>query len=125
MSRPEIRMSILCMRLRWMKKKLGISRDKIVERMEKEGFPMSRGYVEPLYLLPVFQKKKAFNGTSFPFKSYWYHGNPKYSKGICPVVERLHDKELTFTFNAAHRYTPEDIDRFASTLRRIIRNGRK
>jgi len=45
------------------------------------------GYVKPLYLQPIYQKK-AFN---------LYNYNPNnlnYAKGICPVVERMHYHEL-------------------------------
>jgi perosamine synthetase len=48
---------------------------------------ISGGYVKPLYLQPIYQQK-AFN---------LYQHNPEdldYSKGICPVVERMHFHEL-------------------------------
>ena len=50
-------------------KKLGLSRDKLIAAMKCEGFTMSKGYVKPIYLLPLFQNKKAFNNTQFPFVS--------------------------------------------------------
>jgi perosamine synthetase len=99
---------------------LGISRDTLVEAMRAEGFPMSRGYVQPLYLLPLFQQKKAFNNTDFPFKHSQYGGTPDYSKGICPVAERLHEKEFTFTMASQHIYTLNHIRLFVKALKKVL-----
>ena len=101
-------------------KLLGVSRDRLVEAMAAEGFPMSRGYVRPLYLLPVFQKRRAFNHTEFPFKSNYYDGKPNYSKGICPVAERMHEKEFTFTLGGQHIYQARHIDLFVKALKKVL-----
>ena len=99
-------------------KRLGVSRDRFVEAMTAEGFPMSKGYLEPLYLLPVFQERKAFNRTHFPFD---YQGmKQNYKKGICPVAERLYEKELTFTMLCQHPRTKKDIDRFMEALHKVL-----
>lgn len=99
-------------------KKLGISRDKLAAAMTAEGFPMSKGYLEPLYLLPVFQKRQAFNKTHFPFD---YRGmKQNYKKGICPVAERLQEKEFTQTMLCQHPRTRRDIDRFIEALHKVL-----
>ena len=61
---------------------------------EEEGVLMGEGYVRPIYLLPIFQKQIAFGSKGFPFHSEFYKGVAHYEKGMCPVVERLHEKEL-------------------------------
>ena len=101
-------------------KRLGISRDRLVEAMRAEGFPMSRGYQKPLYLYKLFQEQKAFNGTQFPFKSEGYDGAPDYSKGICPVTERLYEKELTMTQICQHPRTKKRIDLFVRALKKVL-----
>jgi dTDP-4-amino-4,6-dideoxygalactose transaminase len=101
---------------------LGLSRDALVSAMAAEGFPMSRGYVKPLHLLPIFQTQKAFNDTSFPFKSNYYDGKPDYSLGSCPVAERLHDKEFTATTICQFPYTKRDIDHFVIALKKVLAN---
>ena len=68
--------------------KLGVSRTVFAKALEAEGFPVSTGYVAPLYLLPLFQKRIAF-GT-FPFNLT----ERTYEKGMCPVTERMHYDEL-------------------------------
>ncbi|MDO8561476.1 MAG: DegT/DnrJ/EryC1/StrS family aminotransferase [bacterium] len=99
-------------------RKLGISRDKLAERMAAEGYPMSKGYEKPLYLLPLFQKKQAFNATHFPFD---YQGmKQNYKKGICPTTERLYEKEFTFTVVCQHPHTTRDIDSFVRALKKVI-----
>ena len=99
-------------------KKLGISRDAFVDAMTAEGYPMSKGYVQPLHLLPLFQKKQAFNETHFPFD---YQGmTQNYTKGICPVAERLYEKEFTFTALCQHPRTKKDIDGFIRALKKVF-----
>jgi len=101
-------------------KKLGISRDRLVEAMRAEGFPMSRGYQKPLHLYKLFQEQKAFNNTHVPFKSEGYDGHPDYSKGICPVAERLYEKELTMTQICQHPRTKKHIDLFVRALKKVL-----
>jgi perosamine synthetase len=48
------------------------------------------GYVKPLYLLPIFQKR----AMHCSFNCEKYKGSVNYSEGICPVVEKLHFHEL-------------------------------
>lgn len=102
-------------------KKLGISRDRLVAAMKAEGFLMSRGYIKPVHLLRVFQERKAFNNTGFPFeKNTYYDGNPDYSKGSLPVVERLYEKEVTFTDVCQYPYTVKHVDLFVAALKKVI-----
>ncbi|MFZ3043660.1 MAG: DegT/DnrJ/EryC1/StrS family aminotransferase [Minisyncoccia bacterium] len=101
-------------------KKLGISRDRFVDAMRAEGFPIPKGYLTPLHLLPVFQQQKAFNNTHFPFKSEYYGGTPNYKKGICPVVERIEEKEFTLTDVCQYPHTAKQVDLFLQAVRKIV-----
>lgn len=100
--------------------KLGITRDQLVDAMAAEGFGMSKGYVKPIYLLPVFQQQKAFNHTHFPFKSNYYAGKPNYKKGICPVTERLETKEFTLTDVCQHPRTSKHVNLFLKALQKVL-----
>jgi dTDP-4-amino-4,6-dideoxygalactose transaminase len=51
---------------------------------------VSCGYVEPLYLQPIYQRKE----TLCSFNCPRYKGVINYDKGICPVTERMHYEEL-------------------------------
>ncbi|KAF5041337.1 UDP-4-amino-4-deoxy-L-arabinose--oxoglutarate aminotransferase [anaerobic digester metagenome] len=82
----------------------GVSRDRFMDAVraelaptalrETEGVNIGCGYVKPLYLQPLFQKRIAFGSRGYPFAKPWYEGEVRYDKGICPVVERLHEREL-------------------------------
>lgn len=71
-------------------KRLGVSRSVFSRALAAEGFPHGVGYVRPLYMLPVFQKRIALGRHGFPFNL----GDPDYSKGLCPVAERLYESEF-------------------------------
>lgn len=60
-----------------------------VEKRENEGVPIYAGYVKPIYLIPMFQERIAYNQKNFCFKD-----SITYEKGLCPVVEELNDKKL-------------------------------
>ena len=68
---------------------LGFGRETFSEALAAEGFPHSTGYVAPLYRLPLFQHRIAIGRDEFPFNLT----NRHYRKGLCPVTERLHEKE--------------------------------
>ncbi len=78
----------------------GVSRDRFIDAVraelppndlrEAEGPLLSYGYAKPLYLQPIFQKKIAFGSKGFPFTL----GPTDYRKGLCPVTERMFEKEF-------------------------------
>lgn len=82
----------------------GLSRDRFIEAVraelpvfagrEKEGVKIGCGYVRPLYLQPIFQKKIAYGGGGYPFTANQMSSSVSYEQGICPVCERMHEQEL-------------------------------
>jgi dTDP-4-amino-4,6-dideoxygalactose transaminase len=77
------------------------------------------GYVKPLYLNPIYQKKIALGGKGFPFNC-----NPgvsyEYPKGLCPVTERLHEKELLLCPLIQEGMSVEDIGDFADAVEKVV-----
>ena len=71
-----------------------IKNSTIMKALSCEGLPIVKGYVKPLYLLPVFQKKVAIGNNGWPFNL----SNQSYKKGTCPVAENLFENTL-LTFN--------------------------
>lgn len=69
---------------------IGVSRETFARALEAEGFPNFLGYLPPLYLLPLFQKRIAIGSKGFPFNQ----SDRVYEKGLCPVAERMHEIEL-------------------------------
>jgi perosamine synthetase len=77
----------------------GVHRNRFIEAIKaeipsavlREDTPLiGGGYVRPLYLQPLYQKRVA--GCSFNCPKY--EGTVSYEKGLCPVTERMHFKEL-------------------------------
>ena len=79
----------------------GISRDLYVQVLNAE-FPapeggrglIRAGYVQPLYLLPLFRQQTAYGTVQCPFKCPHYKGRADYGLGLCPTVEKVNDRIL-------------------------------
>lgn len=72
---------------------LKTTRKEIVRMLANEGLSegIMEGYVN-LHLLPMFQKKIAFGSNGFPWSLTKNGMELNYSKGICPVAEKLHEE---------------------------------
>jgi perosamine synthetase len=83
--------------------------------------PLAEGYVKPLYLNPVYQKQIAIGRKGFPFTC-----NPgvkySYPKGLCPVVERLYEKELMLSPLVREGMQQRDIQDFADAIEKVVAN---
>jgi perosamine synthetase len=81
--------------------------------------PFAEGYVKPLYLNPLYQKKIAIGKKGFPFNF-----NPgvtyDYPKGLCPVTERLYEKELLLSPLVREGMAIEDIKDFADAIEKVM-----
>jgi perosamine synthetase len=95
--------------------KFGFSRDLFCEALRSEGIPCAGGYVEPLYLNPLYQEKRAF-----AFKHF--KGNVNYDKGICPTAEHLHEKTLVNTMICRPPATIDDMQDVIIAIKKIIEN---
>jgi perosamine synthetase len=90
--------------LKFNKNIAGVSREKFVEAVraelavtelrEGEGVTVNYGYVKPIYLQPMFQQRLAFGNQGYPWTGSAWQGTADYSKGICPVVEKMHEEVL-------------------------------
>lgn len=109
----------------------GISRDKFIEAVkaelpatelrELEGQQIGAGYVKPIYLLPLFQKRIAFGKSGYPF-SLIKNDSVSYDKGTCPVTEKLHEKELFTHEFMRPPATREDLDDVVKAFEKVIEN---
>jgi len=93
--------------------KIGIPRQKFCEAVAAEGIPMGGGYVKPLYQSPLYTERRAF-----AFKHYT--GNAKYEKGLCPITELLHEKELVMIQICRPPATKEDMDDIINAIEKVI-----
>lgn len=79
---------------------LGITRNRFLDAIAAEGFPMVGGYVEPLYNLPAFSRYKR----------------------PCPVAEDMHYNKLVYFENCGYNVTPDQAQEFGDALKKIESN---
>jgi dTDP-4-amino-4,6-dideoxygalactose transaminase len=96
----------------------GIQRATFAAAMKAEGFPLGEGYQKPLYLYKIYQHKKVYNQTQYPFSLV---DNPiqQYTKGICPVVEAMYDEKLLIADVCRIPYTAADIEDFLAAIDKV------
>ena len=86
--------------------------------------PFAEGYVKPLYLNPLYQKKIAIGKKGFPFNF-----NPgvtyDYPQGLCPVTEKLYEKELLLSPLVREGMQIEDLKDFADAVEKVAEGARE
>jgi len=102
--------------------KTGISRDIFIKALNAEGIPCAGGYVRPIYWEPLYQKKIAFGKKGYPFIAPVYEGSVDYSKGICPVCERMHQQELVLLPVCRYPNTLADMDDVTNAIKKVLSN---
>ncbi|MEW5744461.1 MAG: DegT/DnrJ/EryC1/StrS family aminotransferase [Nitrospirota bacterium] len=100
---------------------LGISRRMFSRALAAEGFPHFTGYVRPLYMLPLFQQRIAFGSQGYPFSL----SNVHYRKGLCPVTELMHEKELLCFETCLYDIDEQKIELLVKALRKVYGNRTK
>lgn len=108
----------------------GIHRDKFADALraeftpltlrETEGVKISTGYLKPLYLLPIFQKKIAYGSKGFPWSAT--DREYDYSKGICPVAEDLYENKLLMHEYHRPGMTKSDLDDVIAIFHKVWEN---
>jgi dTDP-4-amino-4,6-dideoxygalactose transaminase len=101
---------------------VGVSRDRFVDALNAEGIPMVKGYTEPLYLEPMYQRRIAFGSSGFPWSYPSWQGSVDYSPGSCPVVERLYYRELMCTDVCHAQVTDDDLMDVVRAFEKIYSN---
>jgi dTDP-4-amino-4,6-dideoxygalactose transaminase len=111
--------------IRFDEKKAGISRNLFLEAARAEGIPLAGGYVKPLYLAPMYQKKLAMGAAGFPFTGPHYSGKADYGRGICPVTERMHFEELFYHDLMRPPLTRKDMDDVVCAFEKVLAHAEK
>lgn len=108
---------------------VGVPRNRFIEAVaaelpsaklrESTGKLIGSGYVEPIYLQNIYQTREV---SKCSFNCPRYDGKVDYSRGICPVTERMHYQELF-----AHDYmrppmTRSDLDDFVRAFEKVYEN---
>jgi perosamine synthetase len=69
---------------------IGASRGAFSKALTAEGFPNAEGYVEPIYRIPMFQKRIAIGRGGFPFNLT----DRVYPNGLCPIAEAMRETHV-------------------------------
>ena len=100
----------------------GVPRERIVAAMQAEGIPLGQGYVEPIYLQPLYQQRIAYGKDGFPFTYPGYQGTINYERGICPVTERMHFQELLHGDFCHANLSQGDLEDIVRAFRKVFDN---
>lgn len=101
---------------------LGVSRSVFAKALRAEGVPVAEGYVEPIYMQPMYQKKTLYGEVGCPFRCPFYGGNVSYESGICPVAERMHYRELIYGDYCHAKMSNRDVEDIAEAIRKVHRH---
>lgn len=107
---------------RFLPEKIGIKRETFIKAMASEGFELVNGCEDPVHLMPIYQKQEMYPNSKFPFVSKDYSHKISYKKGICPVTEKMSDKELLETTICQPPQTKKDIDLFIKAIKKVEEN---
>ena len=95
--------------------KIGVTRKTFVKALQAEGFPCFDGYVEPLYMLPLFQNRTAIGSNNYPFSLT----ERQYTKGLCPTAERLYEEEIIGVEICAYYVDDNAIDKMIEAFKKV------
>lgn len=83
---------------------------------EKEGTRFEVGYTNPLYLLPLFQKRIALGDKGWPFTTA---PERTYPQGLCPTCEKLHDGRVLLHEFALPSMERKDLDDVLAAFEKV------
>ena len=106
--------------IRYHEERAGLSRRIFCEAIKAENFPVIAGYLRPLYLEPMYQKKIAYGTKGCPFSCPHYEGKVDYTTVSCSTAERLWKKELIAANFVKYPNSISDIHLFVDAVERIM-----
>ncbi|MBZ5559445.1 MAG: DegT/DnrJ/EryC1/StrS family aminotransferase [Acidobacteriia bacterium] len=100
----------------------GVPRATFLQALKAEGVEFAGGYVQPLYLQPVYQTRQLYGEVGCPFSCPFYDGEVSYAPGLCPTAERLHARDLVTTEMVRAPLTREDMDDIVKAIEKVTAN---
>lgn len=106
--------------LRYLPEVLGVTREEFVKALNAEGLCFYQGYVHPLYMQPIYQKKHAFK-YGYPFEAPENRDiQTNYQNGACPNAEKLHYREMMINEHVRLPHTIADMDDIIKAVSKIV-----
>jgi len=93
----------------------GVSRAILLKALVAEGVPLGAGYVPPLYRLPLFRRGIAIGSGGWPFSIT----GRTYPDGLCPVTERLYERELVTYEVCAYAPTEQQLAQMGAAFAKV------
>lgn len=75
-----------------------------------------------LHLLPMYQKKFAYGSKGFPWKSQFTKRKVNYSRGICPVAEKLNEKKILLIELCVNEFNNKEIGLLLKSFKKVWAN---
>lgn len=108
--------------LKFNEEKIGIPRALFCKALRAEGIPVYEGYVRPLYLQQLYQRRLGYGGKGCPFNCPLYDGKVDYKKGICPTAERMYEKEFISLEIVKLPQMLKDMDKIIQGFKKVLSN---
>jgi perosamine synthetase len=97
----------------------GLDRNAYVKALNSEGALFYQGYVKPLYMQPVYQKRQLYK-CGYPFTAPENaQCRMDYSPGLCEVAERLHFHEMLINEHIRPPHTQADVQDLVNIIRKV------
>lgn len=111
-------------------KKAKISRSLFVKAVNNEflnaegveSVPLAEAYVEPLYLNPIYQNQIALGSKGFPF-NFNENVTYDYSKGLCPVTEKMYYHEMIISPIVREPLEIADMQDLINAINKVLSNA--
>lgn len=126
--RPSSKHAFYVHPLQFDEKTAGMHRNRFIDAVKAELPPtllreesavlLSYGYVKPLYLQPLYQKRIAFGRDGYPFSL----SDVTYPKGLCPVTEDMHYNRLVTHEFMRPGMTKADMDDVVRAFEKVWKN---
>ena len=98
---------------------VGLPRACFADALRAEGIPIGTGYVEPLYLQPMYQERIAFGKNGFPF-TLGSKEATNYERGLCPIAENMHFESVLTTDICHAGIRQDDLDDFVNAIDKVM-----
>lgn len=122
--KPGCTHSYCVMASRFEAETVGVDRDRFIQAVKaeipsavgRETTPiLGAGYVRPLYLQPLYQRRAARCAFNCPR----YDGHVSYQRGLCPVAERMHYRELFTNEYMRPSMSKDDLEDVARAFEKV------
>ena len=105
--------------VKYRERRTGVPRELFLNALAAEGIPFAGGYVEPLYMQPVYQQRVLYGQVGCPFSCPYYDGQVNYEPGLCPTAEALYARVLATTEMVRSPLTRDDMDDIVRAVEKV------